>query len=152
MKAQEIIVLTVLGAFIIITGRSLSNSSSETLERVDVNTDRTLTDGGRIVYLGDPYSVISRDGENYQIGTVTSGNFSPLKTGRSVATSSDFYVYQDRKVAVEKAKELNDPQSGGLLSPSTNPYEEATPADTSSTVDNLTENAYNLGGSPLMGW
>lgn len=151
MKAQEIIVITVLGAFIILTGRSMSNSSSDATQRVDVNIDRTLTDGRRIVFKGEPYSVISGDGVYYQIGTVTNGNFSPLKTGMHLTTSSDFYIYENRGEAVQKAKQLNDPQSGGVTSPSTDAYE-AEPANTSSTIANLTDNAYNLGGSPTMGW
>lgn len=149
MKASETITIVVLGAFIILTGRSMSNSQRDEPQGVDVNAMKTLNDGGRIVYLGTPYSVVSYDGAYYQVGEIENGEFSILKTGRSLPTSSDFYIYDNRGTAVQKAKNLNDPQSGGFTSPAPQENEKK---DIDDTVKDMTQNAYNLGGAPVMGW
>jgi hypothetical protein len=108
--------MLILGVFLLIPmlGRKSDDRDSE---RVDVNdgVDSETNNTFEICYEGDPYDVVYyANVKAYNIGQIEGREFSPLLGSNGLR-----YAYNDKQTAIAKAKQLNDPQSGGVLFPET---------------------------------
>lgn len=113
MKASEIIVLSVVGAFLLLIGRSASERKEDEPQRVDVNhvIDAETGAKGVIAWRGSPMSVVSfresrSKGNSYNVGEIRSDNLFYAETGNTTRRT----VLTNLQQAVQVAKRRNTPK------------------------------------------
>jgi hypothetical protein len=138
-------VIGYVGLMLLAEGRSGSNVQEDTTERVDVNDADYTSSSANVVWSGKPYSVVlSPNGNTYNIGSVSDGGFTPLKT-----VSGLWYAFDTADAAISKAVRLNNPQSGGVATDKQ--LEDAVPFDPYQNAIQPTD--FGFGAStPAQGW
>jgi len=143
MKASELFVLSVVGAFFLIMGRKTPKDENGENERVDVNevTDAETGNKGTISWRGSPVSVV-KFRSTYNIGEVRGGMFYAEKGNASKRTT-----FSDLSSAIATAKRRNDPEGGGVQK-----APEGAQKKEPSLIPPTIVPDYGFGNAPSMGW
>ena len=143
MKASELFILSVVGAFFLIMGRKTPEDENGENERVDVNgvTDAETGNKGAVSWRGSPVSVV-KFRSTYNIGEVRGGMFYAEKGNASKRTT-----FSDLSSAIATAKRRNDPEGGGVWKAP----EGAADMEDAGMPSTLIPD-YGFGDAPSMGW